>query len=247
IPDLRILERAAVPSIPTNDWMLNIIAGGLAGGPVLAALLALLLDLVDRRVRYPTQITSGLKLPIIGAIPHLKPGPNGADKAPAIEAFRGLQLNLIYAEQEPGPLVVTVTSPGPGDGKSFVSGNLALAFADAGYPTMLIDGDVRRGALHRQFSTSQRPGLTDVLSGKIQETATHETDVSRLHFLPCGTRIGRAPELLGSPAMTQLLNALRKRYSVIVVDSPPLGAGMDAYALGAATGNLLVVVRSGST
>ena len=248
IPDVRVLENAVVPQEPVKNLFIYLLLGGFAGGFGLAIAFALLLDQIDRRVRYPTQVTSGLGLPILGAVPHVNAKVNGAGTGPLIEAFRGLQLNLVYADGTSGPLVVTVTSPGAGDGKSFVACNLALAFADAGYRTVLVDGDLRRSVLHRLLSAPESPGLTDVLSGTAPgETVTQETEFGGLHFLPSGKRMSRAPDLLSSGRITKLLNGLRERYSVIVVDSPPLGAGMDAYALAAATGNMLVVLRTGTT
>jgi polysaccharide biosynthesis transport protein len=248
IPDVRILEKAIVPQIPLKNITLLLLLGGLAGGLGIGVGMAVLLDHNDRRVRYPTQVTAGLGLPILGAVPHLKNGGNGADAAPLIEAFRGIQLNLGYAFAAGEPLVMTVTSPGAGDGKSFVAANLALAFADAGHSTILIDGDIRRGTLHRLLAAARVPGLTDVLSGAISaETAAQKTEFPRLDFVAGGEKTADAPELLGSEAMPRLLAGLRSRYAVVIVDSPPLGAGVDAYALSAATGNLLVVLRTGST
>jgi polysaccharide biosynthesis transport protein len=248
IPDVRVLENAVVPQEPVKNLFIFLLLGGLAGGFGLAVVLALLLDQIDRRVRYPAQVTTGLGLPILGAVPHVNAKVNGAGTGPLVEAFRGLQLNLVYAEGNSGPLVVTVTSPGAGDGKSFVACNLALAFADAGYRTVLVDGDLRRSVLHRLLSAPESPGLSDVLSGNaLGESVAQETEFGGLHFIPSGNRMSRAPDLLSSGRIAKLLTGLRERYSVIVVDSPPLGAGMDAYALAAATGNMLVVLRTGTT
>ena len=149
-------------------------------------------------------------------------------------------------EYGPGPLLVTVTSPGPGDGKSFLSANLALTFADAGHRTLLVDGDVRRGVLHRRFKANRQPGLVDFLLGKAGlDEIVQGTEYPRLAFIGCGTRTQRAPEVLGSPAMTQFIADLRNQYDVILVDSPPLTAGVDPFVLGTVTGALLLVLRTG--
>jgi capsular exopolysaccharide synthesis family protein len=166
----------------------------------------------------------------------------------AVEALRGIRLNLAHAYGSAGPLLVTVTSPGRGDGKSFVSSNLALAFADAGHRVLLIDGDIRRGALHRVLGARRQPGLIDFLSGDADRAAViQETDYSRLAFIGCGTRVHHGPELLGSPSMQRFMAELRAAYEVIVVDSPPLAAGIDAFILGTLTGNLALVLRAGVT
>jgi tyrosine-protein kinase Etk/Wzc len=251
LPDVRILDRAVVPERPTQNRAPALVFLGLLGGLGMGVLAALLLDRVDRRVRYPEQVTMEMGLPILGVVPYLKGSRNGLkaqDAAPVIEALRGIRLNLVHAYGTVGPLLVTVTSPGTGDGKSFVASNLALAFADAGHRTLLIDGDVRRGALHRVVNAQRKPGLTDILAGKTpREECIQTTEYKALEFIGCGTRLSGAPELLGSPSMVQLVTGLRSRYGVIVVDSPPLGAGVDAFALATVTGNAVIVLRTGAT
>lgn len=246
IADVRVLDAAVPPQEPVRNRGPQFLLLGLLGGFGLGLVGVLLYDRFDRRVRYPEQVTLEMGLPILGAVPHLKGSGNG--RSPVIEALRGVRLSLVHAYGAAGPLVVTVSSPGPGEGKSFIATNLALAFADFGNRTLLIDGDVRRGGLHRLVAASRQPGLTDVLSGRVGwERCARKTEFDGLHFMGCGTRMPRAPELLGSAAMTQLLTSLRAKYSVIIVDSPPLGAGVDAYALSTATANLLLVLRTGST
>ncbi len=251
IADLQILDPAVVPQRSISNQKPRIVMMGFAAGLALGLVGAVLLDRIDRRVRYPDQVTTGLGLTLLGVVPRLKGGGNGggaSDSAPVVEAIRGVRLNVVHAYGSAGPLVFTITSPGPGDGKSFVSANLALAFADSGHRTVLIDGDARRGALHRVLNQTRKPGLTDVLAGSVgHDEAIQETTYPSLHFVGCGTRTADAPELLSSAAMTELITSLRSRYSVIIVDSPPLGAGVDAFALGTVTGNLMMVLRLGST
>ncbi|MHC4141749.1 MAG: tyrosine-protein kinase family protein, partial [Planctomycetota bacterium] len=142
----------------------------------------------------------------------------------------------------------TVTSPNPGDGKSFLSANLTLAFAAAGHRSLLIDGDTRRGHLHRTLSVSRKPGLTDFLVGEVPRQAiVRATQYRGLHFIGGGQRTREAPELISSPAMVQLITSLRSSFAAVVMDSPPLGAGVDAFALGSVTGNMLLVMRLGAT
>jgi tyrosine-protein kinase Etk/Wzc len=251
VPDVRVLDEAVVPQQPVSNLAGKLIMMGIVAGMGLGVLGAILLDRVDRRVRYPDQVTAGLGLQVLGVVPRLKGGGNGVgggESTPVVEAIRGVRLNLIHSCGAASPLVVTVTSPGPGDGKSFVASNLALAFADAGHRTLLVDGDVRRGRLHRVLGVARKPGLTDFLGGDVtREAVVQETEYSHLYFVGCGTRTPQAPELLSSAGMSQFLTSLRSAYSVILVDSPPLGAGVDAFALGTLTGNLLMVLRLGMT
>ncbi len=192
---------------------------------------------------------SALGLPVLGIVPRLQDINGAAMKkasSPVIEALRGVRLNLVYAHGTAGALMATISSPAKGDGKSFVASNLALAFAYAGHQTLLIDGDVRRGALHHLLGRHRKPGLTDLLVGRApRDQVIQKTQFPRLHFVASGTRTSQAPEFLGSPTMTQLIMSLRSNYGVILVDSPPLGAGVDALSLGAVTGNMLLVLRGG--
>ncbi len=251
VPDLRILDPAVVPQRPVSNQRPRLIMMGFAGGLALGIAGAILLDRIDRRVRYPDQITTDMGLTLLGIVPRLKSGGNGGggdDSAAVVEALRGVRLNLVHAYGTAGPLVITITSPGPGDGKSFVSANLALAFAEGGHRTILIDGDARRGTLHRVLNQARKPGLTDVLDGSVDiEEATQESGFESLSFLGCGTRTPDAPELMSSASMQHLITNLRSRYNVIIVDSPPLGAGVDAFALGTVTGNIVMVLRLGAT
>jgi tyrosine-protein kinase Etk/Wzc len=249
----RILDPAVVPRRPIREVAVRVMLAAVAASLGLGVGLALLLDRMDSRVRYPEQVTSQMGLPILGAIPRVKTVPNGRqpvakDTMRVVEALRGVRLGLSHAHGTAGPLMVTVTSPGPGEGKSFVVSNLALAFADAGHRTIVIDGDVRRGELHRALGGVRKPGLTDFLNGQVeQDKVQQRTQFDRLTFIGAGTRTHHGPELLGSAALQRLLMELRGAYDVILLDSPPLAAGIDPFLLGVASGNLMLVLRPGVT
>ena len=252
IPDINILDTAVAPLNPTTSTGPQIIILALLASLGGAVGLALLLDHTDSRFRYPEQATGDLGLTILGAVPTIKRvrggDPDPEEAAQVIEAFRTIRMSITNSYAGTGPIMFTISSPGAGDGKSLVSSNLALSFAEAGYRTVLVDGDTRRGQLHAMFGANRRPGLLDYLGGdapleSVLRGSTHE----KLTLIPCGTRRHRGPELLHSQAMLQLITDLRERFDVIIVDSPPLGAGVDPFVLGAATGNMVVVLRTGAT
>ena len=252
IPDITILDTAVAPLNPTTSTGPQIIILALLASLGGAVGLALLLDHTDSRFRYPEQATGELGLTILGAVPTIKRmrggDPDPEEAAQVIEAFRTIRMSITNSYAGSGPIMFTISSPGAGDGKSLVSSNLALSFAEAGYRTVLVDGDTRRGQLHAMFGANRRPGLLDYLGGDapldaVLRNSTHE----KLTLIPCGTRRHRGPELLHSQAMLQLITDLRERFDVIIVDSPPLGAGVDPFVLGAATGNMVVVLRTGAT
>jgi capsular exopolysaccharide synthesis family protein len=251
---IAVLDTAVPPGKASNDISLFLLLGGIGGGLALGLLGALVLDRTDKRFRYPEQATAELGLPIVGAVPRIVRGRSGEqdpeEAAQIIEAFRTIRMNLRYAFDGAGSIAVAVSSPGPGDGKSLVSLNLALSFAEAGYRTLLIDGDIRRGELHSAFQTPivRRPGMVDYLVGAVPlESIFRETDHENLTLVPCGTRRHRGPELLQSPVLNSFVDDMRMRYDAVIVDTPPLAAGIDPFVLGAATGNLMLVLRSGET
>lgn len=251
IPDVRILDAASVPQYPSSNPGIQIILLAIVGSLGLGVGIAILLERFDPRIRYPEQVSDRLHLRILGGLPHLQSATrrNGRpDRSEAVEALRSVRLNLTHAYGAAGPMILTISSPGPGDGKSFVTGNLGLSFADLGRRTLLIDGDTRRGALHRLLGSERLPGLTDYLAGRAElEEVIRPTNTPGLDLIPSGTRFANAPELLASPRMGLLLAHIRSSYQVILVDSPPLGAGVDPLVLATATGNLMVVIRTGTT
>jgi tyrosine-protein kinase Etk/Wzc len=251
IPDVTILYPALPAASSQRNTIILLVGGGIFGSLLLGIAIALLLDIIDHRFRYPEQITDELKLEVLGAVPSVpKPGEAADPEATlqSVEAFRGLRLNMHHAFDAP-PVMLTVTSPGAGDGKSMIASNLALSFADAGYKTLLIDGDIRRGKLHSVFGIERRPGLLDYLAGDaelpaiMREAPMH----TGLTIIPSGTRRHRGPELLTSSRLPALLNAARGKFDVIIMDSAPLAAGIDAYALGVAMGTMILVMRTGVT
>jgi polysaccharide biosynthesis transport protein len=127
---------------------------------------------------------------------------------------------------------VAVTSPSAGEGKSLISSNLAVAFAEVGRRTLLIDGDTRRGDAHRLLGRDRVPGLVDYLRDR-SWARHHPVDRhENLDFIGCGSRGSSTPELLASTRLAHFIGTLKRSYDVIIVDCPPLAAGGDALILG---------------
>jgi succinoglycan biosynthesis transport protein ExoP len=249
IPDVRVVDSAEVPTKPSSNSSVSLILIGLVAGLGVGVGIAFLLDRLDKRVRYPEQVSQGLGLSILGTIPQVRHHNATPDEAAqVIEAFRSDRLNLMHSYEQGTSIALAISSPSPGDGKSLVSSNLALSFAEAGLRTVLIDGDIRRGDLHRTFGVERRPGLLDHLSGEAEHAAILRPSTHpNLMVIPCGARRRQGPELLGSTRMQDLINVLKGRFDVVVVDTPPLGAGIDPFVLATATGNLALVLRAGET
>jgi len=251
MPDITILDRAAPANGAVTFRNLKIIGTAILLALGLGLGLSVMLDRIDHKFRHLAQVNADLGLAVLGTVPKIAQPPRRAkpeDAAEVVESFRGIRLRLQYAYAANQPLICGVTSPEQGDGKSLVASNLALAFAEAGYRTLLIDADTRRGALHEVFGAQRRPGLIEVLSGEVTRAEVlHPTSQERLTLLPCGGRRTTNPELIASSALPRLLGELVREFSVIIVDGPPLSAGIDAFAIGAACENTLMILRHSKT
>lgn len=167
----------------------------------------------------------------------------------AAEAYRGLATNLSLAGGAEGPRVIVLTSAHPGDGSAAVAGNLALALAQQGAPTLLVDADLRAGVLHDITGAAAAPGLTDVLTGDgTMDDAAHPVEGgSGLRILPIGRRPDRPGELLASERLSGLLRSLREHYRFVILHAPALDLATDAALLGTLADTTLIVARSGAT
>lgn len=249
-PDLSVLDFAQPPAYPSSNDAPRMLFLAILASLGIAVAIALLHDRLDRRFRYPEQATYELGLTIAGTVPRLTVNRGGDFQvdlmSQVVEAFRTLRLAVRYDFPENGPVVLAVSSPDTDEGKSLVASNLALAFANSGSRTLLIDGDVRCGALHSTFDIPVTPGLVEYLCNNAGvDSVVKSTSSQNLFLLPRGTRANRAPELLVSHQMTSLIQMARKEFDVVIIDSPPFIAGVDAFALGAVAGNILVVLRQG--
>jgi polysaccharide biosynthesis transport protein len=250
IPDVKVLDRAQVPQTPLGDDRLQLALMIFAGCLGAAVGGAILLDRTDSKFRYATDVSRDIGLDILGSIPRIqgKRGKQGVlNAAQALEAFRELRIHVGFAYGSAGPITLAISSPAAGEGKSLISSNLAVAFAEVGRRTLLIDGDTRRGDAHRLFGVDQSPGLVDYLKGRAGEDIIQKTAHDGLDFIGCGVRGISTPELLASPQMARFVGTLKRSYEVIIMDCPPLAAGGDALILSTLMGNLAVVIRTGST
>ena len=166
------------------------------------------------------------------------------------EVFRVLRTKVMLKLGDDQEKSIVVTSLEPGVGKSTVSANLARAIAQQHIKTLIIDGDLRRGTLHKWFGKNQTPGLSEFLNdsaGTKHDDIIQPTDIPDLFFMSSGKPEQASSELFAAGGFQRLKQDLVNQFSFIIVDSPPLGAVADAAIIAPIFSGFLVVARAGST
>jgi capsular exopolysaccharide synthesis family protein len=268
----------AIPPVTATIWdpahvlplkvsprpMRNIVIAG-ALGFILGLLAAFLRDHFDRGLRTREMVEQAFGIPVIGMIPFARL--RRKDQrivfwqgfSDVAEAFRALRANLQYLAVKRPIRTILITSAAPGQGKTTVAANLALAIARSGATTIVLEGDLRRPRLDDAFDVhAQGPGLTSVLVGAVDLDeaiidVTTPTPVAtdgvssdregRLSILPSGPLPPNPSELLSSLQMTKLLDRLALAYDYVLIDSPPVLAVADALELARIVDGVVVVAR----
>lgn len=166
----------------------------------------------------------------------------------AAEAFRTLRTNLVLSPFAGRLRTLMVTSPTPAEGKSTVSANLAVTFAQQGVQTLLVDCDVRHPGQDSIFGVDRRPGLTDWVSARnLFSECVRKTEVDNLWLLPAGALPWNPVEFLGGERMRSALHALREKFDMVVLDVCPVLAAADPLVLGVMADGVIMVVRADRT
>lgn len=169
-------------------------------------------------------------------------------KSPISEQFRTIRTNINFSSVDKEMRLLMVTSSSPGEGKSTVTANLAVTFAQQGKKVLLVDADLRKPTVHYTFNMTNTFGLTTILTrqGSFQESIS-STDVQHLYVLPSGPIPPNPAELLGSRGMKELLREATAQYDIVLLDTPPVLAVTDAQILANECDGTVLVVSSGQT
>jgi succinoglycan biosynthesis transport protein ExoP len=251
--NLLVLSPAVEPTVPIAPKpMLNALLAAL-GGLALGVGLTLLLEYFDSSIRTDEQLIEHTGLRPLGHIPFSR-GSRGQKelvvlrKEPhLVEPYKALRTNLLFSTSEREPKVITVTSATPREGKSRVAANLAVALAQAGRNTLLIDCDFRRPVQHRLFSRQRNVGLADLIVGEVTEAEVIlpvET-VPNLYLLSSGSTPHNASELLDSTAMRTLLGRVSEAFDQVILDTPAVNVMADGLIVGRNAEATLLVVEHG--
>ena len=219
--------------------------------------LVFLIELADKRFRSPEELTETLGLPVIGHMPYIRAkkddetSPIDASvcvyhqpKSSLAEAYRGIRTALYFSTRGDGHKVIQVSSPNPGDGKSTIAVNLAVAIAQSGKKTLLMESDFRKPRVHKLLGLARDVGVTNVISGEIElADGLQETIVENLYAFACGPKPSNPSELLSSPRYTELLAILREKFDYVIVDTPPLMVVTDPAVVAPRVDGILMAVK----
>jgi non-specific protein-tyrosine kinase len=226
-------------------------------GFVLAAAGAYVMEYLDRSLQSAYDVGRYLNLLILGAIPKMKRrylqkyGPLAifGPRAPVIDAYAALRLSVQTALDNHPLGVLLITSPAPEEGKSSVAANLAIDWARSGQKVILVDADLYHPSQQRLFDLPNQTGLTTAFVDVDMnaEDLLKPTKIKGLSVLTSGPILPNPTSLLSQQAMHRLMSALRAQADVIVIDTPPATAVVDASILALQADGVLLVVTLGQT
>jgi polysaccharide biosynthesis transport protein len=254
--NITVLETAEPALAPCEPQKAKVMAMALALGLFAGTGLALLREWKDQRLRSTEEISALLGLPVLGAIPTISALKHGtgargrmielSGDSHEAEAFRTLRTAVFFGVPKEEARKILVTSPMPGEGKSTVAGNLAMAIAQAGQRVLLIDADLRRPTQHKVFGLDrQAKGLSAVLAGRMSvEEAIQHTPLESLHVLASGPDVPNPAEILNSESFSRLLEQMATAYDRVIIDSPPVTAVTDPLILAAQTDITILVLQA---
>jgi capsular exopolysaccharide synthesis family protein len=273
---IKIVDIARMPDhpIPKNETRYYIL--GVILGLALGLMLAFAIEFNDTTIKSTDDIEKTLGIAVLGTIPHIVSNKkdeieinrrsakssksstvtryprhllNFADSdSVTTESYRSLRTNLSFVSPDNPLKCILVTSAGPSEGKSLTIANLAMAYAQMGKKTLLVDTDLRRPVQHHLFGVSREPGFAELFTDAGNyEKAIRPTGKENLSLLTAGMFTPNPAELMGSQKMAHHLQYFKENFDVVFFDTPPIVAVTDATLLGARLDGVLLVIRSHHT
>jgi capsular exopolysaccharide synthesis family protein len=254
-PESVTIMESASQAFPDQSGVWKQVTVGSLVGVGLSVLLLLLINRLDDRMISIAELKEMFDEEVLGQIPRVTSrgpkrevalvGPED-ERHDFVEAYRNLRSSLLYmAEAGARPKILLVTSSVPNEGKSLTSANLSITMASTGSRVLLVDADLRKGALHTRFGVAPRPGLTEVLGqGLNWEEAVQATKFPNLSLLPRGTFAPNAGELLISNATKEFLRDAAAKYDYVILDTVPVMAADDVTSLAPHVGGVIFVIRA---
>ena len=253
--NVRVVDEAEIPRGPISPDLRADMTFALVAGLVLAIGLAFGFEYLDNRIKTPQELKAHLGIPFLGMVPALPADKqiknplldNGVPQN-FVEAFKSVRTNVLFSTAEEGMRSLVITSAGPGEGKSLVASNLAMALAQAGQRVLLIDADMRRPRVHEIFGGEQEPGLSNVLAGNAKSAeAIRKASTAGLWVMPAGHIPPNPAELLGSRRYAEFIASLQLHFDWVVLDTPPVMVVADSSIVANQSSGVVFVVRADHT
>jgi capsular exopolysaccharide synthesis family protein len=166
-------------------------------------------------------------------------------KSPISEAYRSIRTSIEFSNIDRDIKTIVVTSSMQGEGKSTTASNLAVSFANLGKKILLVDCDLRRPSIHKQFQITNIHGLTDIiLNYKAFDLCIQRTNIENLDIVTSGQIPPNPSEMLSSNKMMNLVNSFKDNYDYIIMDTPPVGIVTDAAVLSSYCDGVIMVCAS---
>ena len=264
--NISIMDRAILPNAPIGIGKKEKILFGGAIGFLFGIILAIGIEFNNKKLYSVKEVEGFLGMRVLGAIPNVDfkyiAEYNDFDKIkhmnsqlvmkdylsnPISESYRALRTSLMFSKKTGKIDTLVITSIAPGEGKSFTASNLALIFAHQGKSTLLVDSDLRRGVLHNSFGVDKEPGFSDYLNGNAILLDVVQQTSKNLSIISCGSSMPNPSELLGSLQMKRFLEEARRKFDLVIIDTPPLNAATDAVVLSTQVDAVAVVIRANYT
>ena len=255
-PNIQIVSYPEVPVEPSQPRPVLYSVAAVVFSLLVGFGLALLIELMDTRLRTPAQVVRQVGLPVLASVPDLSEDErlsldtNLATVSHAVpqsllaEAFRQLRTSLLFASDQPIKSLL-ISSANPGDGKTTVASNLAMTMARAGSRVLLIEANFRRPALARALDVPDTVGLSNVLVGmNTASEAIQATAVENLDVLVAGAAPPSPAELLGSDSMRRLVAEQAGAYDQVLIDGAPMLVVADNHLLSDLVDGVVLVLRA---
>lgn len=264
IGNVRIVDTAVEPLKPIAPKKLQILILSIFLGGFLGTLIALLRNMMRSGIKDAAQIENELDIPVYATVPRSavqesrakllkkkKAIPILAVKDSddiAVESIRSIRTTIHFSLTEAKNNIIAISGPAPEVGKSFIAANLGAILAQGGKRVLVMDGDMRRGYLHKYFNQDTAPGLSELLLGThTLEQVIKADSYEGLYFISRGKNPSNPAELLGSQKFQALLSELSAQFDHILIDTPPALAVTDGVIIAQAAGVNLLVVRHAKT
>ena len=247
INNVSVIDVAEIPTAPSNSHLTRDIVAAIAIGCMLSMGTIFIIFYFDDRLRYSENIEEEINMPIIAKVfkdySNKELIANETPNAITSECIRNLRTNLQFSSIDTELKAVLVTSTVPGEGKSYISANLAISFAQTGKKVLLIDCDLRKGRQHEIFNIKNNKGLSNMLidSNSDKLEYFYKTKIKNLFITPRGTCPPNPSELLNSGKNAKFIELAKEQFDIIILDGAPCSGLSDSLILGSLVDEVILI------